>query len=55
MRLKNVSPLGHLELPLIGRVLAPGEVFEVDDDAGAALLDQPGNFEAAPPTKETKK
>lgn len=54
MRLKNTSPLGLLDLPLIGRVLEPGEVFEVPDDLGAALLDQPDNFKAAPATKEKK-
>ena len=26
---KNVSPLGALELPLVGRVVAAGEVIEV--------------------------
>ncbi|HQV83795.1 MAG TPA: hypothetical protein PLX57_11880 [Ornithinibacter sp.] len=55
MRLKNISPLGHLDLPLIGRVLEPGEVFEVPDDAGAALLDQPSNYAKAPATKEKTK
>ncbi len=54
MRLKNTSPLGLLDLPLIGRVLEPGEVFEVADDLAAALLDQPDNFKAAPATKEKK-
>lgn len=54
MRLKNISPLGHLDLPLIGRVLEPGEVFEVPDDIGAALLDQPGNFAAVATPKEKK-
>lgn len=45
MKLRNVSPLGHLDLPLIGRVLEPGEEFEVDDDTGKALLEQVGNYE----------
>lgn len=52
MKLRNVSPLGHLDFPLIGRVLEPGEEFDVDDKIGAALLDQPGNFEAVKATKE---
>ena len=51
MKLRNVSPLGALDFPLIGRVLEPGEVFEVDDETGKALLDQAGNFEAAPKEK----
>ena len=49
MRLKSVAPF-PLELPAIGRVLQPGEVFEVDDDLAAALLDQPANFAAVKPT-----
>lgn len=37
MKLRNISPLGELDLPLVGRVLAPGEIFDVDDDlAGRA-------------------
>lgn len=55
MKLRNINPLGEVDLPLIGRVLAPGEVFDVDDDAGAALLEQVGNYEAVRATKETKK
>jgi hypothetical protein len=31
MRLRNINPLGEVDLPLIGRSLAPGEEFEVDD------------------------
>lgn len=31
MKLRNISPLGELDLPLIGQVLAPGEVFDVDE------------------------
>ena len=54
MKLRNTSPLGHLDFPLLGRVLAPGEVFDVDDDTGAALLEQAGNFEAVT-TKEKAK
>ncbi len=29
MKFKNVSPLGALDLPLLGRVVGPGEVIEV--------------------------
>ncbi|MFQ6170368.1 hypothetical protein ACK8HX_02075 [Oryzobacter sp. R7] len=31
MKLRNINPLGAVDLPLVGRVLEPGEVFEVDD------------------------
>ena len=43
-KLRNTNPLGEVDLPLIGRTLAPGEEFEVDDDTAAALLAQAGNF-----------
>ena len=45
MLLKNVNPLGAVELPLIRRVLEAGETFEVSDEVGAALLEQVGNYE----------
>lgn len=45
MRLRNTNPLGAVELPLIGRVLEPGDVFEIDDERGNALLEQAGNYE----------
>lgn len=47
MRLVNTSPLGHLDLPLIGRILEPGEEFEIDDELGAALLEQEGTYALA--------
>ena len=45
MRIRNVNPLGAVEFPLIRRVLEAGEVFEVPDPVGEALLLQLGNFE----------
>lgn len=75
--LRNVSPLGEIDLPLIRRegdngeygpgvnddgdpievrtavhgsgCLERGEVFEVDDETAAHLLEQVGNFELAEP------
>lgn len=55
MKLRNINPLGEVELPLIGRTLAAGEVFDVSDEDGAALLDQPSNYERATATKEKTK
>lgn len=56
MKLRNVNPLGRVDLPIARRegdvegegrgCLEPGEVFEVPDDIGAALLAQVGNYEA---------
>lgn len=56
MQLRNTNPLGAVDLPLIGRqgepigeegvgCLEPGEVFEIDDERGNALLEQVGNYE----------
>lgn len=44
-KLKNTSPLGEVDLPLIGRTLAAGEEFEVSDEQASALLLQAGNYE----------
>ncbi len=51
MRLVNTNPLGAIDLPLIGRTLAAGEAFDIDDDLGVALLEQVGNYELAKPAK----
>lgn len=39
-KFKNVSPLGALDLPLIGRVVDPGEVFEVSATQARHLAGQ---------------
>lgn len=52
MNLRNVNPIGDVDLPIVGRVVTAGEVFTVPDDIGTALLDQVGNYELvadAPP------
>ena len=51
MQLKNVSPLGAVDLPLIGRTLEAGEVFDVPDKVGNALLKQVGNYAEASKTE----
>lgn len=43
--LRNVSPLGDLDFPLLRRNVAAGEEFEVDADVADGLLEQVGNFE----------
>lgn len=50
-RLMNTNPLGDIDLPLIGRTLAAGEEFEVDDDTATELLKQVGNYAPAKPAK----
>lgn len=50
--LKNTNPIGHVDLPLIGRALKPGEEFEVTAEQAAVLLEQHGNYELADPKAE---
>lgn len=60
VQLRNVNPLGHVDLPLIGReghpedapdegegCLKPGEVFDVTQAQAEHLLEQVGNYELA--------
>lgn len=42
--IKNVSPVGALDVPLIGRTVEAGEVVEVSAEAAALLTAQPDNF-----------
>lgn len=44
MQLKNVSPLGDLTIPGVGRVKA-GDKFTATGDLAEGLLNQPSNFE----------
>lgn len=40
-KVKNVSTQGDLELPLLGRIVKAGEVFEVPADVAELLVVQP--------------
>lgn len=53
---KNVSPLGVLYLPLIGRDIAPEESFELTEENAAYLDGQDATFERviAPAAKAVK-
>lgn len=37
VRIRNVSPLGALDLPLIGRIIGYGETFDVDADIAGTV------------------
>lgn len=52
MLIRNINPLGEVEVPLLRRIVAAGEVIDVPDEVGAALLDQPMNWIAADPTTD---
>ena len=45
MKLKNTSPLGALDIPLLGRIVEAGETFEITGEDAENLLRQTGNFE----------
>lgn len=42
--LVNTNPLGEVDVPLVGRILAADEEFEVSAEVAAVLLEQVGNF-----------
>lgn len=44
-KLKNISPLGALDVPLLRRVVDAGEVFETTEDQARVLLLQPDNYQ----------
>jgi hypothetical protein len=51
--LKNVSPLGAVDLPILGGDSVPaGAEFEVTDEQAELLLDQPDNFKLVTPKKK---
>ncbi len=45
MRIRNVSPLGAIDLPLFGGVVEAGAVFDIADHLGSALLAQRDNYQ----------
>lgn len=65
MKLRNINPLGQVDVPILRRqgepfdeegagCLEPGEVFECPDEIGEALLEQVGNYERADDEKPAK-
>lgn len=52
-RFKNVSPLGALDVPALGRVIAAGEEFDVREDLAPLFAGQTENFEAVNPAAKT--
>lgn len=46
VRLRNINPLGEIDLPVVGKTLQPGEEFDGPEE----LLEQYGNYEAVTPT-----
>ena len=46
---KNVSPLGALDIPALGRIVDADEVFDVTDDDAEYFQAQAENFERVVP------
>lgn len=44
VKIKNVSPFGDLEVPLLGQVVAHGAIIEVSEEQAKVLLTQEDNF-----------
>lgn len=53
-KLKNVSPYGDLDIPLLGRVVAAGEVFEVTTEQAKHLKGQDENFQPVTTKKDER-
>lgn len=51
-KLKNISPLGALDVPLLRTVVAADQVIDVTEAQAKVLLLQPGNY--APADKATR-
>lgn len=51
--LKNISPYGALDIPLLGRVVEAGEVFDVTPEQARHLAGQDENFEKVTAKKKT--
>lgn len=51
-KLKNISPLGALDVPLLRTVVEADQVFDVTEDQARTLLQQPDNY--APADKAAK-
>ena len=48
MKITNVSPIGDLDVPLLGRIVHGGETVEVTDDQAATLAAQASNWQVTP-------
>lgn len=51
--IKNVSPLGDLDVPALGLHVAAGATVEVSDEAAASLLEQTDVWAAGDSKKST--
>lgn len=54
MKIRNVSPRGALDVPLLGRTVEAGDAVEVTAAQAAILLEQPDNFQPVDKAKEAR-
>lgn len=54
MKIRNVSPRGGLDVPLLGRTVDAGEVVDVTAAQAELLLEQPDNFQPVDKAKEAR-
>lgn len=53
-KFRNVSPIGALDIPALGRVVQHGEVFETTKELASYFESQPSNFEAVREPRKPK-
>ena len=46
-KIKNISPLGDLDVPVLGLTVKAGATVDVADDVAASLLEQKNNWAPA--------
>jgi hypothetical protein len=46
-KIKNVSPFGDLDVPLLGRIVEQGSIVEVTAEQADILLQQEANWQPA--------
>jgi hypothetical protein len=46
-KIRNISPLGDVDVPALGLSVKAGETIEVSDEAAASLLEQTENWAPA--------
>lgn len=49
MRLRNINPIGDVDVPILHRSLKRGEEFDCSREVAELLLAQAGNYEAVKP------
>ena len=54
MRIRNINPLGAVDVPLLGRIVEAGESVEVTGEQADLLLDQPTNWATVPEAPTTE-